>query len=217
MQPGQDKNEWQSPVEQPSRSPYAVPEEQSSSPTPVVSLAPDPMTLEEAEQDTQDEPPVNANAPVEQEPVHWQAHEYIHHEKSPIWFFWFTLVIIGLMVAAIFLMQSITFAILIPVMAAALIVYSRRPPRVLNYTLSKKGLHINDNLYPFAQFKGFGVIRDGEEFSVMLIPIKRFQPGVTVYFPEEAGEAIVDMLGTRLPMQELHLDMIDRVIRKLRI
>jgi hypothetical protein len=216
MQPDQDKNEWQPPVEQPSRSPYAVPEQQPSSPTstPVVSLAPDPMTMGGPEQESPDEP---VSEPTEQEPVHWQAHEYIHHEKSPIWFFWFTLVIIGLMIAAIFLMQSITFAILIPVMAAALIVYSRRPPRVLSYTLSKKGLHINDRLYPFAQFKGFGVIRDGEEFSVMLIPIKRFQPGVTVYFPEEAGEAIVDILGTRLPMQELHLDMIDRVIRKLRI
>jgi len=51
----------------------------------------------------------------------------------------------------------------------------------------------------------------------MLLPTKRFQPGVSVYFPEEAGEAIVDMLGVRLPMQELHLDAVDKIVRKLRI
>jgi hypothetical protein len=51
----------------------------------------------------------------------------------------------------------------------------------------------------------------------MLLPTKRFKPGVSVYFPEEAGEAIVDMLGARLPMQEFHLDIIDKLVRKLRI
>jgi len=155
--------------------------------------------------------------PVSQEPVHWQAHEYIHHEKNTGWFVVFAIVVVALMAAAIFLMQSWTFAILVPVMAVALIVYTRRPPRVLDYTLSSKGLYINDQLYPFSDFKGFGVVRDGEEYSVMLIPVKRFHPGVSVYFPEEQGEAIVDMLGVRLPMQELHLDPIDKLIRKLRI
>ncbi|HEU5122034.1 MAG TPA: hypothetical protein VFT59_04250, partial [Candidatus Saccharimonadales bacterium] len=157
------------------------------------------------------------SASPEEEPVRWQAHEYIHHEKNALWFVLFALVVVGLVLLAIFVIKSITFAILIPVMAAALLVYSHRPPRVLNYTLSRQGLHINDRLYPFSQFKGFGVIRDGEEYSVMLIPTKRFQPGVSVYFPEEAGEAIVDMLGARLPMQELHLDAVDKLIRKLRI
>jgi hypothetical protein len=96
-------------------------------------------------------------------------------------------------------------------------VYVNRPPRVIDYTLSRKGLHINDRLYPFAEFKGFGVIHDGKEYSVLLLPVKRFKPGVSVYFPEAAGEAIVDMLGARLPMQELHLDIVDQIIRKLRI
>ena len=102
-------------------------------------------------------------------------------------------------------------------MAAALLVYVHRPPRVLDYTLSRQGLHVNDHLYTFSEFKGFGVIHDGQEYSVMLIPIKRFHQGVSVYFPEEAGEAIVDMLGARLPMQQLHLDFVDRILRKLRI
>ena len=118
---------------------------------------------------------------------------------------------------AVFVIKSLTFAVLVPVMAAALLVYSHRPPRVLDYTLSRQGIHVNDRLYPFADFKAFGVIRDGAEYSIMLVPTKRFKPGVSVYFPEEAGEAIVDMLGARLPMQELHLDAVDKIVRKLRI
>jgi len=231
MQPDQDKNEWQQPVEQPSQAPYAAPQTEH---TPVVSMAPDepqmqqppvemtqdPSEMIDPSQDYQEpdgSDPGPADLQPEEGPVRWQAHEYIHHEKNALWFFLFAVVVIGLIALAIFVLQSITFAILIPVMAAALLVYSHRPPRLINYTLSRQGLHINDRLYPFSQFKSFGVIHDGDEYSVMLIPTKRFQPGVTVYFPEEAGEAIVDMLGVRLPMEELHLDAVDKIIRKLRI
>jgi hypothetical protein len=122
-----------------------------------------------------------------------------------------------LIAAAVFIIQSLTFAVLIPVMAVTLVVYSRRPPRLIDYTLSRQGFHINDRLYSFAEFRAFGVVHDGSEYSVMLLPTKRFKPGVSVYFPEEAGEAIVDMLGARLPMQEFHLDIIDKLVRKLRI
>jgi len=61
------------------------------------------------------------------------------------------------------------------------------------------------------------LIRDGEHHSIMLIPIKRFAPGVSVYFPEEVGEKIVDILGARLPMEILKLDAIDLIVRKLRL
>lgn len=151
------------------------------------------------------------------QPIHWQANEYIHHDKSSGWYVLFGIVIAILTALAIFIVQSITFAILVPVMGAALLVYTKRPPRVLDYTLSSKGLYINDQLYAFSEFKCFGIIKDGAEYSIMLIPVKRFRLGVSVYFPEEAGEAIVDMLGVRLPIKELSLDFIDQVTRKLRI
>ena len=228
MQPNRNETEWQQPKEQPSQAPYAASAVEAAQPSeaqPVVTLTPDQPQVSQQQPapsppdqtpSMDDQLPTDAKTSGE-DPVHWQAHEYIHREKGSLWFVIFAVVVVGLIAAAIFLVQSITFAVLIPVMAAALIVYTRRPPRILDYTLSHQGLHINDHLYPFADFKAFGVVRDGEEYSIMLIPTKRFRPGVSVYFPEASGEAIVDMLGARLPMEELHLDMIDRIIRKLRI
>lgn len=234
MQPKTPNENWQQPPEQSTGAPYQATGQPADQPkAPVVTMSADPspeaapvqatptqeaLPAAEPAPATPEADPAAPQAPVPEEtPVYWQAKEYIHHEKNALWFIVFAVVVLGLMALAIFLMNSISFAILIPVMAIALLVYSHRPPRVLDYTLSKQGLHVNDHLYPFADFKGFGVIRDGEEYSVMLIPIKRFRPGVSVYFPEEAGEAIVDMLGARLPMEELHLDLVDQLIRKLRI
>lgn len=151
------------------------------------------------------------------EPVNWQAKEFVHQEKDSKWFILFGIVAAVFMAVAIFLMQSWTFAALLVVIAIVIVVLAKRPPRLMSYSLSEKGLHIGDTLHSFSDFRAFGIIHDGEEFSIMLIPTKRFLPGITIYFPEEAGEEIVDALGSRLPMQDLRLDLVDRIVRKLRL
>jgi hypothetical protein len=151
------------------------------------------------------------------DPIHWQASEYVHREKNLSWFALFIVVAIILVAVAIFLIKSWSFAILIPVMAAALVVYTRHPPRMLDYSLGRHGLHINDRLFPFGDFKSFALIHGLEQYSIMLVPVKRFKPAVTINFPNEMGEAIVDMLAARLPMRELQPDLIDRIIHKLHL
>ena len=180
--------------------PIAQPEQIPVSPTPVESLESAPIT----------ELP-------EQQPIQWQAPEYIQDHRSPWWFISFWVVVVILMVVAVVLIKSWSFAILIPAMAAALTIYSHRPPRQLNYVLSSKGLYINEKLHPIGEFKSFGVLHGESLPSIMLIPVKRFRPGLTIYFPVEAGEPIVDMLGSRIPMQDITLDFFDKLIRQLHL
>jgi hypothetical protein len=151
-------------------------------------------------------------------PITWSAQEYVHIDKGIGWFFLFALVVLALVAIDIFFIKSWTFSALVIVMAVAIIIYIRRPPRVLTYALSPvQGLYVGERLYIFDDFRAFGLIKDGENHSIMLIPRKRFAPGVSVFFPEEAGERIVDILGQRLPIQELKLDIVDAVVRKLRL
>lgn len=219
MQPEDQKGDFQqpqatnyfspAPSADVAESPAAVPvvEQPVVTPAAPVDALVDPAASAPATQPTSQQP--------EQEPVQWQAPEYLHHEKNPLWFIAFGIVVIALTAAAIFLMKSWTFALLIPVMAVALVAYSHRPPRTMDYVLSGKGLYINDTLHPFAEFKSFGVIHDDHEYSVVLIPVRRFRPSLSVYFPEDKGEALVDLLGVRLPMQPLKLDAFDKIVRLL--
>lgn len=225
MQPDSDKDQWQQPADRGSAAPYTPvlddsEEDQTSRTTsgPVITLSPEENTQASPEEDFATEPAETGKGFDDESPlVHWQAQEYIHREKDVIWYVTFAVVVVALMALALFLMKSLTFVILIPVMAAALAVYASRPPRMIDYTLSRQGVHFNDHLYPFGEYKGFSVIHGDDEYSIMLIPIKRFKPGVTIYFPEDKGEAIVDVLAARLPMEESHLDFIDQLIKKLRI
>lgn len=149
--------------------------------------------------------------------LRWEATEYLHHTRGVRWYVIFVLVAIVAIVLAIVVVKSITFAILIPVMAAALLVYVRHAPELLQYTLSRKGLHVNDKLYGYDTFKAFGIISHNDSHSVVLIPRKRFQISQTLYFPEEIGEQLVDMLAARLPMEEISPDAVDRLLTKLHL
>jgi len=206
--------------------PYNPPEQPTPFKQPAVQPVPTVSEAQPQPQSTDVEPiqpvepqPVNADQPTQLTavaPVTWQAKEYLQQHKPPLWYVLFAIVVVAFVGVALWL-QAWTFAVLVPIMAAALAVYAHRPPRIVTYSVSEKGLTINDQLHPMGEFKSFGVLPDSELHSLMLVPVKRFRPGVTLYFPEEVGEPLVDMLGAYLPMQDLHVDMVDKVIHKLRI
>ncbi|WIO45730.1 hypothetical protein [Candidatus Southlakia epibionticum] len=149
--------------------------------------------------------------------IRWQALEYMQHQHEPIWYIGFGATVLILIAVAIFVFKSPTFAVLVPVMAVALALYVRRPPATIDYTVSRKGIHVNDRLYTFDQFKSFSVVRQETTNHVVLIPRKRFQLGQNIYFPTEIGEKLVDMLAARLPMKETSPDIIDKLLAKLRL
>ncbi len=149
--------------------------------------------------------------------VSWEASEYIHHNRTFMWYAAAVVLGLGLAALAFFVLNSWTFAILAIVMTVATVVYTRRAPEVLHYTLSKKGLHIGQKFHAFGEFKAFGVLQTGSFFSVRLIPAKRFAPLTEVYFSEQDGEKIVDILGHYLPMKKLEPDFADKLSHNIRL
>lgn len=149
--------------------------------------------------------------------INWEAREFIEHKKNGWWYFGLVVIVLGLCTLAFFLQQW-TFLALVIVAAIALLTYTMRPPRMLHYSLSDKGISEGNNLFTFDQFKAFGVLREDEyHYCIILTPKKRFGARMRVYFPETEGEQIVDMFGLRLPMEPVKLDMLDRLVRFLRI
>jgi hypothetical protein len=203
MQPDNQNNYWQQDPNEPGQTEkYEM-------------YTPTPMTEAEAPVVSGSD---NVSTPSDNEPIRWSASEYIPEEKNTVWFITCAIICAILIATDILFLKSYTFSVLVVVMAAALVVYSRRSPRIIDYVLSgDQGLYVGERLYHFNEFKAFGLIRDRDQYSIMLIPVKRFSPGVSVYFPAEMGEKIVDILGARLPMENRKLDFIDIVVRKLHL
>ncbi len=152
------------------------------------------------------------------EVVRWTAPEYYTPTKGVTWYVVYGLTVLVFMAIAIFVLKSILFAVLIVIMAFSLFLYVNRPPRTIQYSLSRKGIHVDDHLHEYSEFREFGLLSDDPHSNtISLIPRRRFAPSLTFHFPDEAGEAIVDMLAARLPMKDIHEDYIDKLFHLLRI
>ena len=148
--------------------------------------------------------------------VTWQAEEYIIRERNTWWYFGLFLVGGALCALAIFL-EWWTFLALIILSIITILVSTFRPPRKITYTLNSDGLIEGKTLRKYDDFKAFGILKEGNHYSAILIPKKRFSINTKIYFPEGSGEAIVDALGARLPMEEVKLDFLDKIVNFLRI
>ena len=148
--------------------------------------------------------------------ISWQAEEYIVRDHNAGWYI--GLIVVALILCALSVWQSWwTFLALVIVSIIAILTSNLRPPRKINYTLDEKGLTEGSRLHPYDEFKAFGIMKEDTHFSAVLIPKKRFGLSVKVYFPGDSGEAIVDALGAHLPMEEVKLDFLDKIVNFLRI
>lgn len=146
----------------------------------------------------------------------WEAQEYIQREKNIGWYI--CLILVGLAFGALaFFYQSWTFLVLIILSVIALIIYSARPPRMIKYSLTNKGVMIGQRLHEYSSLKAFGVVQENQHYSIVFLPRKRFAIRQTIFFPQEKGEKIVDLIGARLPMQEIKPDILDQLVKFLRI
>ncbi len=150
------------------------------------------------------------------QPVSWEAEEYIVRDHNFWWYIGLCIVSVLLSVIAV-LFNGWTFLILIIISVIAIIVTSSRPPRKIRYKLDNKGLTEEKQFHGYDDFRAFGILKEGEHYSAILIPKKRLGLQVKVYFPEGSGEEVVDQLGNHLPMEEVKLDFLDKIVNFLRI
>lgn len=149
-------------------------------------------------------------------PVTWQAEEYIPKDHHAPWYIGLAIITIALCALAIWL-RGWTFLALIIVSVITILVFALRPPRTIDYRLDKNGITEGKVKHRFSDFRAFGITEESGHYSAILIPKKRFNISVKIYFPEGSGEAIVDFLGAHLPMEPIRQDLLDRLVNFLRI
>ena len=150
------------------------------------------------------------------QPISWQAEEYIVRDHHAGWYIGLFVVTLALSAMAVWRAWW-TFLALIILSCITILISNLRPPRKIKYELNQTGLKEGKTLHKYDEFKAFGILKEGNNYSAVLIPKKRFGLSVKVYFPEGSGEAIVDALGNRLPMETVKQDFLDKIVDFLRI
>lgn len=148
--------------------------------------------------------------------ISWTASEYISHDKGGGWFG--LVMLAGLLLAGVIYLFTREWISSGAVGAGVLLfaVYGIRPPQTLEYAVDSRGIHIGARSYPYAKFRSFSVLEDDALHSIMLMPMKRFELPITVYFDPADEEQIVNVIGGHLPHEDRQTPPIDRLMSKIR-
>jgi len=214
--------EPQRPVENPTAAPAPAPvsEPEPTVPAPTATVATDPQPAPAAETPASpdkswqfhEEGP--APAPIGN--LSWTAAEFIEHPKGAGWY---GLLAIGGIAAAalVFWLTRDIFSLVIILFATlALGVFAARKPREQQYSLSHQGVQIGTKTYGFQEFRTFSVADEGSVASVVLMPLKRFMPPLTLYVSPDMSDQVIDYLVAILPFEQRKADAVDGLLRRIK-
>lgn len=149
--------------------------------------------------------------------VSWTASEFIIHEKNTSWYFALA-AITAAVAGGVFVLNHHDYASVALIIVAAIIfgVFAARSPRVLSYAIDNQGISIDNKLYSYTLFRSYSLLQEGAVHSIVLLPMKRFMPPLTIYFAPEDEEKIITVLGPHLANNQRGHDLIDKLMRKIR-
>lgn len=156
-------------------------------------------------------PPAGAN-----DVVSWSASEFIAHHKTAGWY--------GLLVLATAFIAGIVFLFTRDKISTSVIIFvgvifgvsAGRKPRTLGYRVDGASLTIGQKVYSYDKFRSFAVVQEDAFSSIVLMPLQRFMPLITIYYDPKDEQRIVDILAERLPVATHKLDWVDQLMRRVR-
>lgn len=148
--------------------------------------------------------------------VQWTASEFIAHSKSVGWYILLMLATAILAGLVYLLTQDKISAGIVIIVAIIFGIFAARKPRELTYGVDNKGVRIGEKFYPYALFRSFSIVQEGGIESIWLMPLRRFMPIITIYFEQTDGEKIVGVLSQMLPVEQRQVDIVDKLMHRLR-
>ena len=208
--PEPPQEEAQPTAAQPAEPEPSAPAQPSPQPQDIAETTPSPFA-QPAPQPTYDQPLQDVP-----EAVSWTASEYIAHQKSGSWYF--GLLAAGSVLAAIIFLLTRDVVTLVTIIVVTILfgVFASRKPRVLQYELNESGITIAEKHYVYEEFKSFSVHDEGGVRSLFLLPMKRFMPGLSLYYPPDQEDQILQTISLYLPHEDREPDPVDRLMKRVR-
>ena len=144
--------------------------------------------------------------------ITWEAHAHHHIEKGNDWFWVLGIITIAATIAAVLLGNTL-FAILLFIAGLVTALHANRPPQIIPFAVTQRGLRIDDQLYPYSTLESFYI--DEENLLGTQLRAKSdklFMPLLILPLPEEYIDDIEDILASRLPEEHLEEPFATKVL-----
>lgn len=193
----------------PASSPVVAPE---VSQAPVLSAEPAPVWRTDGGDPA---PSYNQASAMPLEDISWTATESMDHSKGFTWYAVLLLTGIVLIGGIYLITKDKITAATIAVVLLVFGLYAGRRPHAQDYTLSVQGIRIGARAYGLHEFKAFSMAREGANTAVVLMPLKRFMPSLTVYVSPDLEERVVQFLSSTMPFEAHRTDALESFMRRI--
>ena len=135
--------------------------------------------------------------------ITWEAYAHHHIEKGGDWFWILGIITIAVTISSI-LFGNILFGILIFIAGLVTALHANRPPKMIPFAVTQRGLRIDDALYPYSTLESFFINEDDPENPQLLVKSeKMFMPLLILPLPQEYVDEIEDLVASRIPEEKL--------------
>jgi len=144
--------------------------------------------------------------------ISWEAPEHHHVEKGNDWFFALIIIVVAFVIVAI-LFSNVLFALLLGIGGGVLGMAAARKPRIVPFSVSVRGVKIEDELHPFSTLAAYHIDEEDPRGSQLLLRSeKMMMPLIVLPIPEDYIDDIEAILKEKLPEEELEEPFLLKVL-----
>jgi len=149
------------------------------------------------------------------ESLTWDAYEYLHTDKDHDWYWALGLIAVAGAVASL-LFSNVLFAVLILLAAFVLAIFASRKPDLVTFSLSSRGVRVNETLYPYQTLASFGIDESHPTApKLILVSRKKFAPTMTLPIEDVRVEDVHTFIAKYLPEEDHTEPVTHRVMEYL--
>jgi hypothetical protein len=147
--------------------------------------------------------------------ITWEAPEHYYQEKKPDWYLVLGIIVIAVSVAAIML-GNVLFALLIVVSGITLSVAAAKKPSVIPFSISVRGIKIDEDLYPYTTLKAYCIDEEDVRGPQLIIQTKkRFTPLIVIPIPTQYVDDVEDLIRNRLTEKHLEEPLFMKMLERI--
>jgi hypothetical protein len=154
---------------------------------------------------------------MEPKKINWKAYEYEHKDNSVDWFWAVGVIAVASAIISI-IYGNILFAIFILLGAFTLLMYAVRKPKEINFEINKRGVVVDNTLYPYSTIESFWIREkdNDNERKLVFQSEKILMPHIVIPLSNDIDyEILHEFLSEYLEEEEHHESFADVIMEYL--
>ena len=160
----------------------------------------------------------NKNQPKADAPakLEWTASEFVKYKRDKNWFILPGLVALALVAIAIIL-KNFLFTVGIIIAAFVVYFYATKEPRKIKFSISGKGIRVDNRIFPFEDLKSFWIFYNPPELTELSVRSKKmFMPYIKIPLGDQNPAEVRKLLVRFIPERKHNESVVDTWARKLK-